>query len=369
MVSAKTRAVVWALGAGRCHLCNGSLVGDLITGNDHGNFGLIAHIVAEEPGGPRGDPARSPLLADDPANLMLMCYTHHKLIDVDELANYPEQRLLDIKKEHEDRIAILTAIRPESASHVLRYGAKIGLHESPVSLERVRLAMLPRRYPAGGTSISIEIKGSAATDGEDAFWRTEPENLQRQFDTIVRPRIADRDITHLSVFGLGPIPLLVKLGSLLGDIVPADVYQLHREPSPGWPWAEDGANIVFEVARPRDKGNTVALKLGISGTIRDERIHAVLGNDVPIWSVSGEPVGNDVMRHEADLREFRRLMRKLYEDIKAHHGEQATIHVFPAIPLSVAIELGRVRMPKSDLPLLVYDNIQDKGFLSRLEIR
>jgi hypothetical protein len=50
------------------------------------------------------------------------------------------------------------------------------------------------------------------------------------------------------------------------------------------------------------------------------------------------------------------------------HGEQATIHIFPAVPVSVAIEIGRVRMPKSDLPLVVYDNIREKGFMPRLTI-
>lgn len=74
MVSPRTRAVVWARGAGRCYFCNATLVGDLIAGNDDANFGLVAHIVAETPGGPRGDPARSSALADEPSNLMLMCY-------------------------------------------------------------------------------------------------------------------------------------------------------------------------------------------------------------------------------------------------------------------------------------------------------
>ena len=112
----------------------------------------------------------------------------------------------------------------------------------------------------------------------------------------------------------------------------------------------------------------MALKLAVSATVTDERIHAVLGLDVPIWSLTSDPVGNDVMRHAADLGEFRRLMRKVYDDIKAHHGERARIHVFPAIPVSMAIELGRVRMPKSDLPLTVYDNIREKGFVRRLDI-
>lgn len=348
-------------------MCNKNLIGDLETGNDKGKFGFVAHIIAEHPNGPRGDTVLSALLKDEPKNLMLLCHPHHKLIDEDEPDNYPEQRLLDIKREHEERIGTLTAIRSERASHVLRYGAKIGALESPVSLERVRLAMLPRRYPAGGSSIGIEIRGSAATDGEDAFWGTEPQNLQRQFNTLVRPRLADREIEHLSVFGLGPIPLLVKLGSLLGDIIPADVYQLHREPA-GWVWAEDGPTLDFKVEEPTSRGSVAALKLSISGSISSERVQAVLGKDVPIWSVDCAPVGNDVMRHEGDLREFRRLMRSLYDRIKLHHGEDAKIHVFPAIPVSVAIELGRVRMPKADLPLVVYDNRPETGFVPRLEI-
>jgi hypothetical protein len=58
--------------------------------------------------------------------------------------------------------------------------------------------MLPQRYPAGGGSIGIEIIGNIATDGEDAFWNAEPENLCRQqFETIVRPRIGNREISPL----------------------------------------------------------------------------------------------------------------------------------------------------------------------------
>jgi hypothetical protein len=177
-------------------------------------------------------------------------------------------------------------------------------------------------YPAGGNSIGVEILSNAATDGEENFWRTEPENLRRQVETILRPRIASREITHLSVFGLGPIPLLIQLGALLGDILPADVYQLHREPA-GWSWAEDRPNIDFQVTTPAKSGQDVALKLGISGTVSDERIMAVMGKDVSIWSICAREPGNDIMRHEADLREFRRLMRTVYNDIKAQHGEKA----------------------------------------------
>jgi hypothetical protein len=254
MVSTKARAVIWARAAGRCSFpgCNELLIGDYIAGNEDANFGFVAHIVAETPGGPRGDPVRSPALEDAPSNLMLMCSRHHKLIDVDEKENYPEQRLLDIKAAHEDRIRTVTGIAADRASHVLRYGAKIGEYDSAISFQRVRVAMLPDRYPAEGRSIGIEIRGNAASDGEEAFWNIEPANLQRQFDTLVRPRIAEGEIRHVSVFALGPIPLLVLLGRLLGDITPGDVFQLHREPA-GWNWANDREHLQFYVTRPNQR--------------------------------------------------------------------------------------------------------------------
>ena len=46
-----------------------------------------------------------------------------------------------------------------------------------------------------------------------------------------------------------------------------------------------------------------------------------------------------------------------------------TIHVFPAVPVSVAIEIGRARLPKVDLPMVIYDyNKKRDGFVKALDI-
>lgn len=370
MVSPKTRAVIWARGAGRCQYpgCNQPLIGDLISGNDDANFGLIAHIVAEQPGGPRGDPIRSPVLADDPANLMLMCYQHHKLIDVDDRDRHDEQRLLGMKAAHEERIRIVTNIAPDLASQVLRYGARIGVHDSLVSFDRVAAAMLPERYPSNGSSIGIEILGNAAQDNEDQFWKTEQDNLRRQLETKVKPLIESREISHLSIFALAPIPLLVELGRSLGDIVPADVYQLHREPA-GWRWAKDGPRVQYQVQVPPHKGQSVvALKIELSAAITDDRITSILGDGAAIWAIAATNGNNDLMRYPEDLTEFRRLLRSIYNEIKAVHGADAIINVFPAIPVSAAVECGRVWMPKADLPLVIYDETRTRGFVARLTV-
>jgi hypothetical protein len=177
----------------------------------------------------------------------------------------------------------------------------------------------------------------------------------------VTERVQARDVHHLSVFALAPQPLLIELGRLLGDIVPADVHQLHREPK-GWRWAEDIEPITFGLRRAVHSAGKVALILALSATVNDDRVTGVLGSDVAIWSIEAASPHNDIMRRRKDLAEFRRLLRSMFNEIKARHGESTLIHVFPALPVSAAVEVGRVWMPKADLPLVIYDQNRARGF-------
>ena len=52
------------------------------------------------------------------------------------------------------------------------------------------------------------------------------------------------------------------------------------------------------------------------------------------------------------------------DQIKVQHGEQGVIHVFPAVPVAIAVDFGRVIMPKADLPLRIYDENKALGGFS-----
>lgn len=367
----KTQVALWAKAAGRCEYrgCNEDLIGDLIAGREDGKFGFIAHIVADSAEGPRGDVIRSPLLARDLSNLMLLCAKHHKGVDVDYLADHSDDVLLEMKEEHEGRIAIVTGMVQERAAHVLRFAADIGQRDALVSTRSIFMAMPPDRHPAEGRTIDIELIGSDYADHEASYWTVQQNNLQRVFARKVKERIEQKEIKQLSVFALAPQPLLIELGHLLGDIVPVAVHQRHREPAT-WRWQAEQPAITFQVGeycgRPEA---TVALKLALSATVTDDRIRAVLGDDVAIWSLTTENPHNDIMRRPEDLVEFKRHLRRLLDRIKAIHGEKATINVFPAVPNSAAVEVGRVLMPKADLPLRIYDqNRSGGGFIPTLTI-
>lgn len=369
-VSLKTRCIVWARAAGRCQFpgCNDILIGDLRAGNDTLNAAYIAHIVAETAGGPRGDIVRSPLHADNPDNLLLLCDAHHRLIDRDELANYPEDRLLQIKRECETRIELATNVSPDRASSIVRYTATVGQNEGIVAFKKCREAMLPDYYPANRTPIDFSMSGLNMADSEPDYFELHARNLKRQFDSKLRGEIENQTISHISVFALAPIPLLMELGRLLSDITPTEVNQLHREPA-GWKWAESGPRLTFNTTSPRTTAGPVGLKLEVSSNISDERIKTILGDDASIWSLYADKPHNDCMRYREDLQVFRTNARKVLADIKTTHGEGSVINVFPAVPVSVAVEFGRIWMPKADLPLRIYDQSRvDNGFAHRLSM-
>ena len=366
----KIQSALWARAAGRCEYrgCNENLVGDLIAGKEDGLYGFIAHIVADSVDGPRGDAVRSPLLAKSLDNLMLLCARHHKLVDVDAVAEHDEEVLLAMKEAHETRVETNAGIEEEYASHVLRFGATIGGNEALVSTQAIFAAMPPDRHPATRQTIDLELLNQAYRDDEPEYWELQRKNLGRLFDNKIRGRIERQEIRHLSVFALAPQPLLIELGRLLYDIVPTTVHQRLREPVT-WKWQRDRPILDYLIAEPSiGATGPVALKLAVSATVNDDRIEAVLGSDAAIWSLTIAEPGNDVVRRPEDLSAFRTVLRKLYNDIKARHGEGAVINVFPVLPVSLAVETGRVWMPKADLEMLVYDQSRDRGFVPTLTI-
>jgi hypothetical protein len=362
---------LWGKAAGRCQYdgCNVPLWRDAITKHEF-NVAYIAHIIADSPDGPRGDPILSDQLKSDISNLMLMCDSHHRLIDKEDVTGHPVERLHAMKGAHERRIEIVSGIESRRQSHVLLYGANIGEHTAPISHQNAFHAMLPDWYPAETTPILLGMVNSSYQDDLPDFWSIEGTHLRNMISKLLRPRLADGSLQHLSVFAIAPQPLLILLGFLLSDLPAAEVYQFQREPQPRhWRWHEEPKDFDYLVTEPQEIKGDPVLVLSLSATISDERVKAVLGNDVTIWNVSVAIPNNDFLKSRRQAQQFRQQMRRLMDRIKIRHGEQAILHVFPAVPVALAVELGRIVMPKADLPLRIYDeNKKLDGFVHALDL-
>lgn len=358
---------LWARAAGRCQFggCNNILFRSPLT-QEPVNIAQKAHIYSFSEKGPRGwGPFRNKAEINDISNLLLACHACHKTID-QNAERYPGELLLKWKKEHEHRIAVVTGVNPDKRSHVILYGANIGAQNSPLQPEAAKDALFPEWYPAEErtTDLSMNWEGH---DHEDDFWRIESKNLNDAFDRRIKPLVDEG--SHLSVFGLAPMPLLTLFGSLLTDKANVQVYQLHREPKITWQWLEDPSDFSFLLHRPVSSEGKPALVLSLSDSIAHDRITDVLGPDLAIWELTIDRPHNDFLKSKGQLSQFRQTLRQLFVEIGKAHGKATPITIFPAMPVACAVELGRVRMPKADNPWIIYDqNNRQKKFLCALEI-
>jgi hypothetical protein len=361
-VPVSVQCLLWGRAAGRCEFggCNQPLWKSRVT-QEQVNIAEKAHIYSFAGLGPRGNLGVSAADLHNLSNLMLVCRACHRKIDKKlDGGRYTVSLLQQMKVAHERRIEVVSAIAAEKSSHVLLYGANVGDHSSPLNYVQAAVALFPNRYPAADRAIELSVHNSSFCDRDAGFWQNEAFELRRKFERQVRVQVAEGGVQHLSVFAIAPQPLLILLGSLLGDIVPVDVYQRHREPTT-WEWPPQGGTQAFRLLRPTCTEGQPALVFEVSATVEVGRIQRVLGEKASVWSIGVPAPHNDVVKSDRQKVEFRALVRTALDQIKAIHGQTEVLHVFPAMPVSLAVELGRVRMPKADMPWLVYDQVNARG--------
>jgi len=350
----RTRLFVAA--AGRCEFdgCNDNLVEHPLT-LQAGNFAEMAHIVAYRRGGPRGEGDR-PEDINSLENLMLLCPKCHKLID-DNPAEYPRRLLEQFKRDHEQRIALVTELGPERKTAVLVLKAPIGGQAVAISEGDVFSAVLPR-YPHSRAGTVVDLGGLyGATEGS-AFYELAIGQIDRAVERLFAEGGEAAVTSHISVFGLAPIPLLMHLGSKLSNKVPANFFQRHRD-TENWCWKVEGDPVGYrlELRQKGEAGGPVALLLALSGSIPTEMLPEELRTSAWIYELSLEGRAPDptFLRRAEDLEGFRVAFQEVLGAIGQTHGTISHIELIPAVPAPVAILCGRERLPKVHPAFKVYD--------------
>jgi len=107
-ISAKSMKLLWANAGGRCSFagCEERLCGSAAGQAAPYTLGEMAHIKGDKQGSNRHDPDQPASERDDYANLILLCPTHHTLIDKPENeTEFPSEALYEMKALHEASVA------------------------------------------------------------------------------------------------------------------------------------------------------------------------------------------------------------------------------------------------------------------------
>ena len=342
-IPAPVRRDLWVAAAGRCEFrgCCKPVDRDFLT-KVKCKVGEYAHIIADSPAGARGVSGLSEQLAADPHNLMLACFDCHARIDRHGQNNeFTAEQLRAMKREHEARIERVYSATGVAESMPLVMSFPIGTHVPVIDVRNIQYAMLTNsnfnRFPTS-TSVHINQSSFHLQDDDPDFWVNAQRALTQQYEQRVLPELTARGgAAHLTIAGFAPIPMLMKLGALVGDKTPATIMDL---PGENWLWDMRDAcpepSYTFTV--PPTVPREVAVVVSISG-----RAHYPVGRDIVEFQAVAPDRG--IIRKEAHVQQFRTSFNAFLQQLFTAGAR--VLHIHPATPLSASIEIGRTLLPKA----------------------
>lgn len=367
----KTRLRLWVRAGGRCQFkhCNKLLYEHSMT-LSAGNFADVAHIIGAKEDAARGS-KQSLELQTEYSNLMLMCKECHKLID-DNPEAYPAILLRKWKKEHEEHIEIMTSLSPDvPRSTILKMEVNIGERIIRIPQESIYNAMFsqePPKFPSGNTGITIEETEFDRSSSSEHWQHFAETRIKNRVIHYLKEGIDGKALSHLSIFAIAPMPFLMYLGKCVGDTVRVGLYQAQRniaDTNRSWCWQKDQTppKSTLSLASPRKKqGDKVAIVLSISDFIEPDKYKNYQDEGYAVYQISAENPSLHLVTHRSQIEEFSRLFRDALNRIQKDHGKDCHILLLPAIPVSFAIEVGRVLLPTKDPEITVCELTDAKEF-------
>lgn len=353
------KLMVWNDSGGRCEFrgCNKPLWYNELT-LSNSNFAELAHIIGAKQAGPRGT-AESKKLQQNSDNIMLLCSIDHKEVDDSKLSHlYPAEILREMKKEHEERIKAVTEITYDRKTEILIYKCNIDTRIVDVSIEEALGTILSEKHYPKSKGILLDHTGGKG-DGDKDFWDYNSKLIKQKVDDLKDKGLNNTATSHLSVFALAPIPLLIVLGQHLSDtsINKIEVFQRHRD-TQDWKWKNATGSFpkyIYKKPIVVNSKNSVALVVSLSDTISADKFPEHLKQNTDVYEITIDEPNTLFLMEKSQIKEFEKMFRIALNEIQANYGKDCKVHFLPAIPAPIAVKCGMTLLPKKDSSLTIYD--------------
>jgi len=366
----QTRQDLWIAAGGRCEYpgCNKLLGFDDIEQIEI-NYSNMAHIVGAVPGGPRGNSTLSPELATSISNLMLLCPQHNHLIDSDE-HKYTVEFLHKRKRLRESAIKNLFDKIGAERTTVIKFRTLI--HGSPTAISDadILLAVLP--YTASVQDV-VDVDYTEFQDDSPDFINIVKTQTAPRIQSEISMRNHSGTLYPMSVFAIGRIPCLMTLGRALCATGAPVIYQYHRDTN-SWCWLEEASprelslaeDIHLEVPSTPDSCTVPVIAVSITDRVNQDEIAATLGPNVSIYNIVASSPDFNFMKYRSQLAKFADVWNEAMREIHSTWPQISHVAVFPAAPVSVAVQMGMSHVQASAV-LRVYDK-QGNNWIQTIDI-
>jgi cytochrome c553 len=358
-INENTKVLLFAKSAGRCEICNKLVIKDSTT-REQFVWGEMAHIYAFSNKGPRAN--KKVTYKNNVSNLLLACPDCHEKIDkAGQDKYYTAQQLQDYKSEHEKRIQLSTSFDQKRQTKVLKIVANINSENVKLATPDIIKALMKEKLiPCEDKFEEVDFSNNPGQDN-GSYWKSKSQDIDSTLNKFYSDLKREK-IEHVSIFGIGPMPLLMYLGSKLDNKIKTKIFQRHRD-GENWEWknGKPKADYQLNLTNKGQDKSKVALLLSLSGTIKRDLLPMSIDKKYHIYELSlvGSPNYN-FLRTEKDLLNFEKSFSDAISKIKNEQVGLKNIDVFPAVPAPVAIVCGRSLNKHSDPKLKIY-NTYNKG--------
>jgi len=113
------------------------------------------------------------------------------------------------------------------------------------------------------------------------------------------------------------------------------------------------------------------MNIYLSGKIHDEEMDHVLDHtQFAKYEITIETPRLDFLQASEQLEQFRTIYRNVITEIREKYGHNCHIHLFPAIPVPIAIACGKELLRGVDPEVIIYQRAQvDRKFTSVLVLK
>ena len=338
---------------GRCHICNKDIMNDWRS-HEKIKTAELAHIKAFSDNGPRADKSLSISARNANENLLVLCPTCHdkKKKKIAEGIYTVEWLLAKKEKKIRQIHNILEKLNDEECL-IIKYSGVIETQNSSFSDESIVQMCFSNGFFSNEEIISLS---------EDSNCEDIAQSI-RQIDdkfTVRVQRLFDKQIEKtICLFARAPQPLLMYLGHKFNDKHKVEIFTSHRNLQ--WKYNDTSNMNSFTLVEPMKRGGKVALVLEVTAMISDNRIYAVLGDDVEIWRIRATDIGVDKIGNQAELKAFYGICVDAIDKIGLLKEKNVEINVFSAVCNSLAITFGRAIFAKSHNNINIYDAVKENG--------
>lgn len=354
-ISPKTAEQVWHGAGGRCMYRGcGQDLGQTSLTTKSARIAYLAHIVASDPDGPRGN-NESHTLSDDPENIMLMCDAHHRLIDRIDEAGHSIERLQAMRDEHVQRVNYLLDSLTYPRTKIITLLADLAQVPTNTSQRELKESVLSRQLsPLNDTFNAVRRTQRDDRTSQD-FWvhfLREHENDIRTFmlQTSNQPARNHEVIPDvLAVFPVHLVPMLIIAGRIVGEARSVEVFQYDRERRT-WRWDETVTpsvqGSISASSLPTAAAEEIVLSIELTAKIDEEALpsnlkDAIRNNSIPWVRITHTSPHHNCIGCSEDIDQFTSVARQVIRVIQDQiHAKR--VHLIGVAPASTLFRFGQL---------------------------